>query len=163
MKFILKLYQNWEESVFERATPFLGFDTQSITFNAGRMVGAVGAAYYGTQKMFSGLNMAPSGMQIVGNGTVVATGIKIIIENEKAFIGGGFVAGVGIQSAAETLPIKSQAFRDFLREQGYNPKNWVKVVEKWASPDGVIYQRNYWTNGTDYFYHGEGIEEFYPH
>ena len=159
----LKLYQNWEESVFERATPFLGFDTQSITFNAGRMVGAVGAAYYGTQKMFSGLNMAPGGMQIVGNGTVVATGIKIIIENEKAFIGGGFVAGAGIQSAAETLPIKSQAFRDFLREQGYNPKNWVKVVEKWASPDGVIYQRNYWTNGTDYFYHGEGIEEFYPH
>ena len=44
-----------------------------------------------------------------------------------------------------------------------NPKKWVKVVEKWASPDGTIYQRNYWTDGTNYFYHGEGIEVFYPH
>lgn len=65
--------------------------------------------------------------------------------------------------APEELEIKSQSFLNFLREQGYNPKNWVKIVEKWASPDGIIYQRNYWTDGTDYFYHGEGIEEFFPH
>lgn len=65
--------------------------------------------------------------------------------------------------APEELEIKSQSFINFLKKQGYNPKNWVKVVEKWASPDGLIYQRNYWTDGTDYFYHGEGIEEFFPH
>lgn len=65
--------------------------------------------------------------------------------------------------APEELEIKSQSFLNFLREQGYNPKNWVKIVEKWASPNGIIYQRNYWTDGTDYFYHGEGIEEFFPH
>lgn len=65
--------------------------------------------------------------------------------------------------APEELEIKSQSFIDFLKEQGYNPKNWVKVVEKWASPDGIIYQRNYWTDGNEYFYHGDGIEEFFPH
>ena len=65
--------------------------------------------------------------------------------------------------APEELKIKSESFKNFLRGQGHNPKNWKKVVEKWASPDGTIYQRNYWTNGTDYYYHGEGIEEFFPH
>ena len=65
--------------------------------------------------------------------------------------------------APEELKIKSESFKDFLRQQGYDPKNWRKVVEKWASPDGTIYQRNYWTNGTDYYYHGDGIEEFFPH
>lgn len=65
--------------------------------------------------------------------------------------------------APEELKIKSESFKEFLRNQGYNSKNWRKVVEKWASPDGTIYQRNYWTNGTDYYYHGEGIEEFFPH
>ena len=65
--------------------------------------------------------------------------------------------------APEELEIKSQSFIDFLKNQGYDPKNWKKIVEKWASPDGTIYQRNYWTDGTDYFYHGEGIEEFFPH
>lgn len=65
--------------------------------------------------------------------------------------------------APEELKINSESFKTFLREQGYNPKNWRKVIEKWASPDGTIYQRNYWTNGTDYYYHGKGIEEFYPH
>ena len=65
--------------------------------------------------------------------------------------------------APEELPIKSESFKKFLQEQGFNPKNWKKVVEKWASPDGKIYQRNYWTNGKNYYYHGEGIEEFFPH
>ena len=65
--------------------------------------------------------------------------------------------------APEELPIKSRSFIEFLRENGFNPNKWVKVVEKWASPDGTIYQRNYWTDGTNYFYHGEGIEVFYPH
>ena len=65
--------------------------------------------------------------------------------------------------APEELPVKSKSFIEFLRENGFNPKKWVKVVEKWASPDGTIYQRNYWTDGTNYFYHGEGIEVFYPH
>ncbi len=65
--------------------------------------------------------------------------------------------------APEKLKITSESFKEFLRQQGYNPKNWRKVVEKWAAPDGIIYQRNYWTNGTEYFYHGEGIEVFFPH
>lgn len=65
--------------------------------------------------------------------------------------------------APEELKIKSESFKNFLRNQGFNPKNWRKVVEKWASPDGTIYQRNYWTDGTNYYYHGEGIEEFFPH
>ena len=34
--------------------------------------------------------------------------------------------------AAESLPVKSDSFRDFVRDQGYNPKKWRKVVEKWA-------------------------------
>ena len=65
--------------------------------------------------------------------------------------------------AAESLPVKSDSFKDFVRDQGYNPKKWRKAVEKWASPDGTIYQRNYWTDGTNYYYHGDGIEEFFPH
>ena len=63
----------------------------------------------------------------------------------------------------EEYPVKSDSFKEFLKSQGENPKKWKKVVEKWASPDGTIYQRHYWTNGKDYYYHGEGIEEFYPH
>lgn len=63
----------------------------------------------------------------------------------------------------EEYAIKSESFKNFLREQGYNPKNWRKVVEKWASPDGTIYQRHYWTNGKIYYYHGDGIEMFIPH
>ena len=65
--------------------------------------------------------------------------------------------------AAESYNNKSDTFKDFLKEQGYHTKSWHKVVEKWASPDGTIYQRNYWTNGSEYYYHGEGIEEFFPH
>ena len=63
----------------------------------------------------------------------------------------------------EEYAVKSESFKNFLREQGYNPKNWRKVVEKWASPDGTIYQRHYWTNGKIYYYHGDGIEVFVPH
>lgn len=65
--------------------------------------------------------------------------------------------------APEQYPIKSKSFIEFLESQGENPKKWWKVVEKWASPDGTIYQRHYWTNGKDYYYHGDGIEEFFPH
>ena len=65
--------------------------------------------------------------------------------------------------APESLKIKSESFKNFLQEKGYNPRNWRKVVEKWADLNGNIYQRNYWTNGSEYFYHGEGIEEFFPH
>ena len=60
-------------------------------------------------------------------------------------------------------PVRSNSFKEFLREHGLKPKNWRKVMEKWASPDGTIYQRHYWTDGTNYFYHGEGIEVFVPH
>lgn len=76
-----------------------------------------------------------------------------------------FYAGTaeGGVEAPEEYKIKSQSFTNFLERQGYNSKNWRKVVEKWAAPDGTIYQRHYWTNGTDYYYHGDGIEEFYPH
>ena len=42
--------------------------------------------------------------------------------------------------AAEELPIKSKSFKDFLSKKGHNPKNWKKIVEKWASSDGTIYQ-----------------------
>ena len=65
--------------------------------------------------------------------------------------------------APEELKIKSESFKNFLKRIGENPKKWKKVVEKWASPEGKIYQRNYWTNGKDYYYHGNGIEEFFPH
>lgn len=59
--------------------------------------------------------------------------------------------------------IKSDAFKEFLRSKGKNPKKWNKVMEKWGTPDGTIYQRHYWTDGNEYYYHGEGIEEFHPH
>ena len=68
-----------------------------------------------------------------------------------------------VEVESERLNIKSDAFKNFLRENGFNPKSWWKIVEKWAAPDGTIYQRHYWTNGTDVFYHGDGIVEFYPH
>ena len=32
--------------------------------------------------------------------------------------------------APEALKIKIESFKEFLRNQGYNPKNWRKVVEK---------------------------------
>ena len=63
----------------------------------------------------------------------------------------------------ENEPVRSESFKEFLREHGFKPKNWRKVMEKWASPDGTIYQRHYWTDGTNYFYHGNGIEAFVPH
>lgn len=99
------------------------------------------------------------------------TGGEVFVEGSKGFNGEEYYKK-GLQEipddwieveAPEELKIKSESFKSFLREQGYNPNNWRKVVEKWASPDGTIYQRNYWTNGTDVFYHGEGIEEFFPH
>ena len=65
--------------------------------------------------------------------------------------------------APEKLKINSNSFKDFLNNQGKNPKNWRKVVEKWAAPDGEIYQRNYWSNGSQSYYHGQGIEIFVPH
>ncbi len=58
--------------------------------------------------------------------------------------------------------VKSESFKEFLRNQGKSTKGWKKVMEKWASPDGKIYQRHYWTNGVDFYYH-EGIIEFFPH
>ena len=64
---------------------------------------------------------------------------------------------------SETARVKSEPFKRFLREHGFNPKKWVKVMEKYGSPDGNIYQRHYWTDGTHFFYHGEGIEIFIPH
>jgi hypothetical protein len=59
--------------------------------------------------------------------------------------------------------ITSQSFKDFLNSQGQNPNKWRKIMEKWGAPDGTIYQRHYWTNGKDYYYHGTGLEEFSPH
>ena len=64
---------------------------------------------------------------------------------------------------SETARVKSEPFKRFLREHGFNPPKWVKVMEKYGSPDGNIYQRHYWTDGTHFFYHGEGIEIFIPH
>ena len=58
--------------------------------------------------------------------------------------------------------VKSESFKEFLRNQGKSTKGWKKVMEKWASPDGKIYQRHYWTSGVDFYYH-EGIIEFFPH
>ncbi|MTI49368.1 MAG: hypothetical protein FH761_16165 [Firmicutes bacterium] len=65
--------------------------------------------------------------------------------------------------ASESLKVKSNSFENFLRNQGFNPEKWNKVVEKWGSPDGTIYQRHYWTDGKNYYYHGNGVEEFFPH
>ncbi len=62
----------------------------------------------------------------------------------------------------EEAPIKSDAFKEYLNNQGKSTKGWKKVMEKWASPDGTIYQRHYWTNGIDYYYH-DGIIEYFPH
>ncbi|MTD42172.1 hypothetical protein GIX45_26805 [Erwinia sp. CPCC 100877] len=53
--------------------------------------------------------------------------------------------------APEEFKIKSEVFKKFLENRGYKVNNSRKVVEKWASPDGKIYQRNYWTNGKEYF------------
>ena len=58
--------------------------------------------------------------------------------------------------------IKSDSFIDFLKSQGINTKGWKKVMEKWAAPDGKMYQRHYWTNGSDFYYH-DGVIEFFPH
>jgi len=59
--------------------------------------------------------------------------------------------------------VKSGSFKEFLKNNGKDPKGWKKVMEKWADPNKNIYQRHYWTNGSQYYYHGEGIEIFIPH
>lgn len=62
----------------------MGFDTQSITFNAGRLTGALGVAYYGVKAMYNGISMAPGGIQVSSNGVAGVVGIKIVIENGAA-------------------------------------------------------------------------------
>ncbi|MGC6768256.1 hypothetical protein [Enterococcus sp. LJL51] len=68
-----------------------------------------------------------------------------------------------IEIESEQSKVTSGSFKKFLESQGQNPKKWVKVMEKRGASDGTIYQRHYWTNGKDYYYHGSGIEEFFPH
>lgn len=49
--------------------------------------------------------------------------------------------------------IKSEDFKDFLRANEENPNKWTKIMETWETPDGVRYERHYWTNGTKSYYH----------
>ena len=53
----------------------------------------------------------------------------------------------------ETANIKSYAFKEFLEEKGETPSKWRKVMETWETLDGDIYERHYWTNGTNSYYH----------
>ena len=64
----------------------------------------------------------------------------------------------------EVEKVTSSSFKKFLEDNGFNSKNWNKVMEKFYNPnDGQYYQRHYWTNGSDYFYHGDGLEVWIPH
>jgi RHS repeat-associated protein len=47
----------------------------------------------------------------------------------------------------------SDEFVDFLNEQGINPDKWNYYMETWETPDGIFYERHYWTNGVQSFYH----------
>ena len=49
--------------------------------------------------------------------------------------------------------IKSDDFKDFLRANGENPSKWEKVMETWKTPEGIEYERHYWTNGKKSYYH----------
>ena len=49
--------------------------------------------------------------------------------------------------------IKSEDFKEFLEDKGQTPSKWKKVMETWETPDGDVYERHYWTNGTDSYYH----------
>lgn len=53
----------------------------------------------------------------------------------------------------DTADVKSEDFKEFLERKGETPSKWKKVMETWETPDGDIYERHYWTNGTDSYYH----------
>ena len=49
--------------------------------------------------------------------------------------------------------VKSDEFKDFLEDQGENPSKWKYKMETWKREDGSTYERHYWTNGQDSYYH----------
>ena len=49
--------------------------------------------------------------------------------------------------------IKSEDFKEFLENKGQTPSEWKKVMETWETADEDIYERHYWTNETDSYYH----------
>ncbi len=53
----------------------------------------------------------------------------------------------------DTAKVKSEDFKDFLENKGENPGKWRKVMETWETPEGEVYERHYWKNGTDSYYH----------
>ena len=53
----------------------------------------------------------------------------------------------------DKLDVKSGDFKDFLYDQGENPSKWKKICETWMTADGDYYERHYWTNGTESYYH----------
>jgi len=49
--------------------------------------------------------------------------------------------------------INSEQFEDFLRGIGQDPSKWWKQMESWMDFEGGVYERHYWTNGSQsYFY-----------
>jgi len=53
----------------------------------------------------------------------------------------------------DTTDVKSQDFKEFLEKNGETPSKWKKVMETWETPDGDLYERHYWTNGSSSYYH----------
>jgi len=53
----------------------------------------------------------------------------------------------------DTADVKSQDFNEFLEKNGETPSKWKKVMETWETPDGDLYERHYWTNGSSSYYH----------
>jgi len=54
---------------------------------------------------------------------------------------------------SDTGKVKSEDFKDFLEEQGETPSKWRYKMETWIREDGSTYERHYWTDGTNSYYH----------
>ena len=53
----------------------------------------------------------------------------------------------------DTAKIKSESFKEFLDSIGETVSKWKKIMETWETLEGEVYERHYWTDGINSYYH----------
>ena len=124
----LEIYQKWDametwkKMVFEDLSPTMGFDTQSITFNAGRIATAIDLAFTGIGSMFSGLGTGAA--VLAGEGAVETF---VVIENGAAIVVGDIILVNNLKSGAEIL--QSSGNKNTKRSSEENSKEETEAAE----------------------------------
>ena len=142
----LEIYQKWDavetwkKMVFEDLSPAMGFDTQSIAFNAGRIATAIDLAFTGIGSMFSGLGTGA--VVLAGEGAIETV---VVIENGAAIVVGDIILVNNLKSGVEILQSNSRSKREEKKKN--NKKEASKngplpVKEPVKASNGLYYQSN---------------------